>query len=337
MSAPAITVLLPVRDAAPHLAACLESLLSQTFSDFEVLALNHGSRDQSQAILERFAKLDSRIRIFESHAPSLPTALNQGLDRARGRLIARMDADDLCMPGRLQAQYEMFQADPRLDFCATAVEMIADGPISEGWRDYQTWVNGVLSHEQVMRELFVECPLPHPTWMLQRECFERLGGYEDHGMPEDYDFVLRAAGKGARFGKVAQPMLQWRDHGERHSRLSERYHRRAFFRLKALHLKEMVLKGQPCAVWGAGDRARTLIRQLLELGTDVVFAIGLAREDGRPTSAHGVTVYTPEQCPGDLPGPLIACVGGPPETRQAVRDELNRRKWIEGKDYWLAS
>ncbi len=337
MSAPAITILLPVRDAAPHLASCLESLISQTFKDFEVLAINHASRDHSPAILERFAKLDPRIRIFESHAPNLPTALNQGLERARGRLIARMDADDVCMPDRLRAQFEMFQADPELSLCATAVEMIADGPISQGWLDYQDWVNGVVTHEQIIREIFIESPLPHPTWMLRREWFERLGGYEDHGMPEDYDFVLRAANLGARFGKLPEKLLQWRDHGERHSRLSERYHRKSFFKLKAFHLKAWILKGRPCAIWGAGDRARTLIKYLLDEGVDVVFAIGLAREDGRPTSAHGVTVYTPDQCPGDLPGPLIACVGGPPETRQVVRDELNQRKWIEGKDYWLAS
>src|SRR5258705_5295643 len=102
---PAISVLLPVRDAGPWLSASLASLWRQTFTDFEVVAVNDGSTDGSGDALERQARLEPRLRVIHLPASGLPTALNAGLAAARGRWIARHDADDLSRRRRIELQH----------------------------------------------------------------------------------------------------------------------------------------------------------------------------------------------------------------------------------------
>ena len=110
----ALSVLLPVRDAAETLSACLESLYFQSFSDFEIIAVGHASTDSSPQILKLWTERDPRLRVIKSHAASLPLALNEGLDACQGEFIARMDADDICLQHRFARQLEMLNQDPGL-------------------------------------------------------------------------------------------------------------------------------------------------------------------------------------------------------------------------------
>lgn len=333
---PAISVLLPIQNAQSTLDDCLESLVSQTFSDFEILALNHLSTDSSSDILRRWALKEPRLRLLESRAASLPLALNEGLAQAGGAYVARMDADDLCLPLRFQRQFEMLEASPELELSSVQVEMFGEGEMSEGYRDYESWVNGLRNPAEIGRELFIECPLPHPTWMVRRRLYERLEGYRDDNLPEDYGFVLRAAEAGAGMAKVEEKLLKWRDHSARHSRSHPRYGRQAFMRLRARHLKSMVLGPGPCVLWGAGDRGRLLARFLMEEGVEIEFVVGISSGRNPPSSVHGIPVLLPEQVPAELPGVMVACVGAP-GAREEIRAWAGGRKMLEGKDYWFAS
>ncbi len=333
---PAISVLLPIRNAQATLDSCLESLASQTFADFEILALNHASSDATADILARWALKEPRLRLLESAAPSLPLALNEGLAQAQGRYVARMDADDLCLPARLERQWKLMESRPELALSSVQVEMFGEGEVSGGYQDYITWVNGLCQPKDIAREIFIECPLPHPTWMARRALFEKLGGYRDDNLPEDYGFVLRAAESGAKMAKVPEPLLKWRDHAGRHSRSHPRYGRQAFMRLRARHLKSMVIRKFPCVLWGAGDRGRLLARYLREEGAEIEFVVGLSSGQNPPSSVHGIPVLLPEQVPAALPGPMVACVGAP-GAREEIRKWCGGRKMVEGEDYWFAS
>jgi glycosyltransferase involved in cell wall biosynthesis len=293
--------------------------------------VDHASKDGSAAMLRRWKTQDSRLRIVNFDGPSLPGALNAGLAECRGRFVARMDADDLCLPRRLEAQAAYLGSHADCGLCATQVEYFGKGELSEGYASYAAWVNSLLEHESLVRERFIECPMPHPAWMAPRQVFETLGGYEDDGFPEDYSFVLRAVEAGFKLAKLPEVLLRWREHAQRHSRLHPRYGRQAFFGLKARHLARM-LGGRPCVLWGAGDRGRLLTRFLLEQGAKVEFLVGL----GEGTSAHGLPVLKSEEVPDPLPGPLIACVGAP-GAREMIRSWCSGRKLTEAGDYWFAS
>jgi hypothetical protein len=215
------------------------------------------------------------------------------------------------------------------------VECFGDGELNEGAKNYETWINALVTPEQIARELFIECPLPHPSWMAWTADLRSLG-YLDDGCPEDYQLLLRAAEAGWRLEKPAEVLLRWREHPARHSKSHPRYSRAAFMRLKARFLKRMLIKEGPCVLWGAGDRGRLLTRMLLEEGAKVESVVGLPSGVNRPSSVHGIPVILPDALPAKLNGPLIACVGTP-GVREQIRGWCGGRGWAEGKDYWFAS
>jgi glycosyltransferase involved in cell wall biosynthesis len=322
-----------VRNAAATLPECLASLAAQTLPGAQIVAVDHGSTDGSAEILRAFPGLN----LISHPGGTLLDALNAGLAACEGRYIARMDADDRCLPRRLEAQASYLDEHPEVALCGTQVRLFAEDGLSEGYQAYEQWVNAVLSPAEIQRELLVECPLPHPTWMGRREAFEQLGGYVDASLPEDYHFVLRCAQAGLGLAKLPELLLEWREHPQRHSRIHERYGRHAFFRLKARYMDALVLKGRPACVWGAGERARLLIRYLQAEGVKVEFAVGYpARSEGGPTEAHGVPVIGPEAVPADLAGPLLVCVGSP-GVKPEIRAWMAGRQWLEGKDWRFVS
>jgi glycosyltransferase involved in cell wall biosynthesis len=325
---------LPVKNGQAYLQPCLDSLAAQTLSDFEIIALDHGSQDASPEILRAQAARDPRLQVISSSAASLPLLLNEGIAACQGGLIARMDADDICLPGRFEAQAALLSRRPELGLVGAKIEFFGDG-LSEGSKNYESWINALDSPEAILRELFVECPLPHPSWMARRGVFERLG-YLDDGLPEDYHFVLRAAEAGIGMAKPEGTLLKWRDHAQRHSRSHPRYARPAFMRLRARFLRRMLLKSGPCILWGAGDRGRLLARLLLEEGASIKSVVGWSPDGSQAASVHGIGVIPPEALPRELPCPLIACVGAP-GVRGEIRAWAAGRGWIEGKDYWFAS
>ena len=328
-----VSVLLPLRNAAEHLEDCLQSLEAQTLKGVQIVAVDHGSTDATAQILAAWPGLT----ILRQEGGSLLDALNAGLARCEGRYIARMDGDDRSLPRRLEAQADFLDAHPEVALCGTQVRLFSEAGLSEGYQAYESWVNGLSSSDDIQRELFVECPLPHPTWMVRREAYEQLGGYQDDALPEDYHFVLRCAKAGFGLVKLPEVLLEWREHPQRHSRSHPRYNRHAFFQLKAKFLDTLVLKGRPACVWGAGERARLLIRYLQAEGVKVAWAVGLPQgTEGGPTEAHGVPVIAPEAVPKELPGPLLACVGSP-GVKPEIRAWMARRNWVEGKEWCFVS
>lgn len=336
MRRPRVSVLLPLRDAGATLGACLESLAAQTLADFEVVAVDHGSQDHTPALLRHwFERLD--LHVYRHEGGSLLDALNAGLERCKGLYVARMDGDDLSLPSRLEEQADWLDANPQTGLLGSRVELFAgSGPLSEGYRAYQDWINSVLEPQQIARELLVECPLPHPTWMARREVYERLGGYQDPELPEDYHFLLRCAQAGIGLAKHPLALLRWREHPERHSRTHPRYKREAFFKLKARFVQPLLGPG-PYIVWGAGDRGRQFIRALKEAGVPVALCVGVDEGEGlRATEAHGVPVVLPEQLPTPLPGMILVCVGTP-GIRPRVYAWMGERGLKEGTDWRFVS
>src|SRR4029453_3293129 len=116
-------------------------------------------------------------------------ALNEGLAHCRGRFVARMDADDLMHRDRLRAQVAALAANAPLAGVGCHVRCFPRSELRPGLRDYETWLRTITTPWRVAAERFVECPLPHPTWLLRREVVTELG-YRDGGWPEDYDFLL---------------------------------------------------------------------------------------------------------------------------------------------------
>lgn len=194
MNTPQVSVLMPVYNGSADLRKALDSVLSQTFGDFEVIAINDGSKDDSAALLN--AVDDPRVRVIHQDNMGLAATLNRGLSMARGALIARQDQDDLSHPERFARQVSFLQSNPECVLLGTAAEIwIGDEPTDRA-HDHPT------EHALLVFDLLFNNPFVHSSVMMRRDAVLALGGYttdKDRQPPEDYELWSRLA----RHGRVA--------------------------------------------------------------------------------------------------------------------------------------
>ena len=228
--APAVTVLLPIRDAEAHLREALDSVLAQTFDDFELLVVDDGSRDGGPDLVR--ACPDARVRLSSlGENRGLVAALNAGLVQARGRYIARMDADDVCLPTRLAEQVEHLDAYPTLGGVSSAFETIDGNGRVLGIVDGRHRPVGPALLRWALHFGSFFC---HPAAMLRREVFDAVGSYDaEFTHAEDYDLWLRVVEK-FPLDNLPRPLLRLRWHGDnvsvRHRETQQANARRALAR-----------------------------------------------------------------------------------------------------------
>jgi glycosyltransferase involved in cell wall biosynthesis len=185
---PKVSIILPVRDGEKYLRPALESVLSQTFRDFEMLCIDDGSKDGSQEILRAYAAMDDRIQLFTRPHRGLISSLNEALSLAQAPLVARMDCDDIAEPERLRWQYDRIASDEKLWVLGT----------NEVWIDELdreiARPTPVVEPQNVRKALATRCVISHPTVMMRRQPILQLGGYRAaYAVAEDYDLWLRVS------------------------------------------------------------------------------------------------------------------------------------------------
>jgi glycosyltransferase involved in cell wall biosynthesis len=186
-----ISVIMPVYNGEPHLGAAVESILHQTYGEFELIALNDGSTDGSEHTLKKYAALDSRMRVIARPNKGLVATLNEGLSLAQGEYVARMDADDISMPTRFGDQLAYLAAHPGcIAVSSWVLLMDADGaPLTE--------VHGPTTHAEIdaanLDSQSGTC-IVHGATLFRTEALRRIGGYRDgFDTAEDMDLFLRLA------------------------------------------------------------------------------------------------------------------------------------------------
>ena len=325
MSGPRVSVLLPVRDEEPYLADCLESLSAQTLGDFEVVAVDDGSSDATPEILAAHARADPRFRVLRQDPAGMVAASERARAEARAPLLARMDADDVALPARLELQVAAIEEEG-LAAVGGQVEYFPEP--TEGMRAYAAWLNSLTTVEAAERDLWVECPLPGPGLTARAE----LVSYRERGWPEDYDLVLRIWAAGGRFRNLHTLVHRWRDHPERLTRTRPEYSLDAFRRCKVHFLRQTLLaEDRPAVVWGAGPTGKAFARVLLEAGTPLAAFVEVdPRKLGK--RIHGAPVVPVEQA-ADFPGALALGAVAGPEGRARVRELAAGLGLEEGKDF----
>jgi glycosyltransferase involved in cell wall biosynthesis len=241
--APRVSVLLPVRDAAPWLASALASLARQTLADHEVIVIDDGSSDGSGDILERAARRDPRLVVHHTSARGLPAALGLALSLARAPWVARQDADDLSHRTRLSRQLEWLEANPGVDVLGARLRLFPAHAVGAGMRRWAAWHNALLTHESMRRELLIDSPLAHGTMVARRAVLEAAGGWHERGWAEDLDLWMRLFTHGARFAKLPAVLYGWRQHRTSATRTDPRYSRERFMSLKSAALDSGLLRG----------------------------------------------------------------------------------------------
>lgn len=170
-SLPDITVLVPAYNAAKYIARAIDSVLAQSFANFELLVINDGSTDDTQLVIESFN--DPRIRLINQTNQGVAAALNIGLLNARAELVARFDADDICMPHRLQLQYDFMRSHPAHVLVGSNAHYI-----NKNGEYVFTETLPAYDHDAIRELEPMKCPFIHSAVMFRKSCILEAGGYD---------------------------------------------------------------------------------------------------------------------------------------------------------------
>jgi glycosyltransferase involved in cell wall biosynthesis len=272
---PIVSVVMAVRDGAAFLGESLDSVRAQTFEDLEAVVVDDGSTDRSPEILADFARIDERVRVVRQHGDGLSLALNRACSEARGRYLARLDADDVALPERLALQIAFLEAHPDVAVVGGAGIFIDEHGMELGTAQYPSDADEVAAVLDSGRT-----PLMHPAATMRAAAFHATSGYRAVvDGAEDYDLWMRIASHG-RIANLPEVVIRYRLHGDQSSTRS--LHRTATAAAAARRAAQLRANGDRDPL----DDAEALDHSLLEeLGVrpedvaaqEVDYALWLAR------------------------------------------------------------
>ena len=205
MELPKISVIMSVYNGEKHLSECIDSILTQTFTNFEFIIVDDASTDNTPQILKKYMQQDARIRILtNAENKERSYSRNCAIEATQSDLIAVMDADDWAYPDRLEKQYAFMQAHPEVTVCGGRVEEYETG---------KKWAT-ILDNETIHIALIFDVVFSHPTVIYKKSAVQKVGGYRiDMSPAEDYDLWQRLAErKNVKFANISDVLIRYRIH-----------------------------------------------------------------------------------------------------------------------------
>lgn len=338
MDCPLVSIIIPFRNEEKYLPECLDSILGQTLTNWELILINDHSDDQSTKILDEFVQYDRRGRVLQNPGRGLVSALNHGINNSQAGMIARMDGDDIMKPKRLEIQVGHLQKNKNIDLisCQTQHFPRSLKRQRKGYERYVDWTNNILTFEDHLLNRFIDCPMAHPSVTFRKSIIQKFGGYKEGEFPEDFELWLRWISEGIRMEKLPYILHKWRDHPGRASRTDSRYQSARFQEIKAKYVKlwlekEAHVNKRRIICWGAGKVARKFTRLLIENKIKLSAFIDLdPKKVGRLVADIPVlsidNLPTPEEC-------FVFILVGTWGARGQISAYLKENGFIQGKDF----
>ncbi|WP_150464416.1 glycosyltransferase family 2 protein [Francisella sp. XLW-1] len=207
-NAPIISVVMPVYNAEKYISDAIESILNQTFIDFEFIIINDGSSDRSLEVIEEYKKIDSRIIVVSRENKGIVYSLNEGIALSRGKYIARMDADDISLPDRFINQVEFMDANPQIGVCGSWIKKFG--------KNIKTYVWKLEKDDKKLKSLLLfSVPVAHPSVFIRKSILiqNNLRYRENYKDAEDYKLWVDLA-EHTKFSNIPKVLLNYRVHRE---------------------------------------------------------------------------------------------------------------------------
>lgn len=253
---PKISVLMSVYNAQAYLDEAIESIRNQTFRDFEFIIINDGSTDDSASILDRHASEDDRIYLIKQENKGLIAALNLGISEARAPLLARMDADDVAYPERLEKQYQRISTDSELGLLGSHVQVINE----KG--DMERVITYPIGDDAIKDSLIYGNPFAHSAIVTRTELIRELKGYRDfYKYCEDYDMWLRIS-EVMKIDNLDETLLKYRWHEYNISKVNRNAQISAFYLAQAAWKMRSLDRNDPTEIWGNSKPNKSLLNNL---------------------------------------------------------------------------
>ena len=285
-----VSVILPVKNAEGTIHAAVKSILHQTLSAFELIVIDDNCTDRTLNQLKAIE--DERIIMLPNKGSGIADALNTGLAIAKGKYIARMDADDISHPTRLEKQLQFMLDHPKVDIVSCFVSHNGqDNRNEQGYSYYVNWLNAIQTPEEHFINRFVDAPVAHPTVFFKSELIPRFGSYSDNPVPEDFELWLRWMERGVSFAKVPETLYHWLDYPTRTSRTHANYKLDKFYQLKAKYFARWWMANNMIKeiwIWGYGKDVFRKSLPLTETGINIAGYIDIIE---RPNAKRRVRSY----------------------------------------------
>lgn len=328
-----VSILMPVKNAALYLEECLDSIMSQSYSDWELIAVNDHSTDQSPAVLSRYQKKDQRIRYVDNQGSGIIPALKLAFELSSGQWITRMDADDYMDGQKLEIMVKQLQQSGSGHLAIGQVRYFKEGGIGAGYLAYEQWLNRLTANGNNYQEMYKECCIPSPCWMLGHQDFIACGAFNSDQYPEDYDLAFRFYQQGLSVIPSSQVLHYWRDYDQRTSRTSENYRDNRFLELKLNYfLKLEYNETRNLLLWGAGTKGKILAQKLISQNITFQWICNNPKKIGK--DCYGIT-WLDETEINSSKAPLLIIAVSNKEEQLLIREKLTRWRLSEGTDFFF--
>jgi len=323
---------MPVKDTALYLEDCLSSIVAQTFLNWELIAVNDQSSDNSLGIMENFANKDERIKVFTNPTAGLLDALRFGYKQSSGELIHRMDSDDKMPLNKLQLMVEAWQGKGSLITGAT--EYFKDnGEVGDGFKRYDAWLREVAQKQSHAIEMYRECVIPSNCWLVHRADFDKVGGFEPATFPEDYDLCFRFITHGLKIIGLDEILHLWRDREDRISRNWEVYRDNRFFELKVHYFFNFTRDfNRPLVLWGAGKNGKDLAKLIVKHEKQLTWISNNEKKIGK--DIYGIVLSDVNKLKSIKNAQIIIALASPDDQKE-IQQLMNKMNLKEGNHYWF--
>ncbi len=325
-----ISIIMPVFNAGLYLRECLDSIVAQREQDWELIAVDDHSTDDSWDILLAYHKRDSRIRVLKNVQKGIITALRLAFSQASGAFITRMDADDKMTSDRLSRMKQQLLVFGKGHLSIGGVKYFTDGVLGNGYKRYESWLNQLTKTGDSFSEIYKECVIPSPCWMVYKVDLVSVGAFDSDIYPEDYDLCFRFYKKGLKVIPEGRILHHWRDYAIRSSRTDPHYADSAFIDIKVNYFLELDWdKTKQLVLWGAGKKGKRIAEKLHKKGIDYRWICNQERKWGH--RLHG-TVFEDSRELSGISNPQIIVVVASPEEQTLIKHELAE---LEVVDYFF--
>ncbi len=279
---------MPVKNEERHLEKLLDSIVSQSERDFELIAIDDHSTDKSFNILNSYSNKDSRIKLFKNPGKGIVSALQFAYTKTQGEYITRQDSDDIMPEKKLEILLSILKLNGSGVVATGKVQYFSDNELKDGFKKYETWLNHLCDTDSHYDQIFKECVLVSANWLMHRSDFDKIGAFNDAIYPEDYHLAFRCYEQGLKIISSKEVTHLWRDHQNRASRNLEEYQDQKFFPLKVLFFKK-VFGTEDICLWGAGPTGKKLAKELIANNINFHWVTNNKKKIGK--NIYGVDIY----------------------------------------------
>ncbi|WP_298476172.1 glycosyltransferase family 2 protein [uncultured Maribacter sp.] len=328
-----VSILIPVKNTEDFLEECLDSILQQEYKNWEVLAIDDTSTDSSLAILKSFSEKDTRIKVYSNSGTGIIDALRLAYAKSNGKFITRMDSDDIMPTNKLAVLVNNLKENGKGHVATGKVNYFSKEGISNGYARYEKWLNGLTENGTNFKEIYKECVIPSPCWMVYKEDFEDCGAFFSNRYPEDYDLTFRFYEKGLKVIPCSEMLHHWRDYTTRTSRTSEHYAANYFIDLKMHYFLELDFNpNRPLALWGAGNKGKEIAKILDKKGVAFTWHCDNSKKIGKTIYKNIMQHFNTIN---DLKNPQCIITVANQEEQLEIINFFKESNKKQGKDYFL--